>query len=49
MNMRSNIPRPSPWLAQKTNCAECGKQRSAGNHDRCSRARQAGFAAENSK
>lgn len=48
MTMRSQIPRPSPWLTEKTKCAECGKQRSDGNHERCSRARQARFAAENS-
>lgn len=49
MTMRSNIPRPSPWLAQKTNCAEFGRKRSSGNHAKCSKARQARFAVENSK
>lgn len=48
MTMRSHIPRPSPWLAQKTNCTECGRKRSSGNHAKCSKARQARLAAENS-
>lgn len=47
MTMRSHIPRPAPCLTQKTNCAECGRKRSSGNHELCSQIRQAKFAEEN--
>lgn len=48
MTMRSHIPRPDSWHAEKSMCAECGRKRSSGNHAKCSKARQDRFAAENS-
>lgn len=35
------------FLGDMNLCPECNKKRSAGNHDKCSKARQAKFAEKN--
>lgn len=46
-NNRAQRPIPSPWLAQNTNCSECDKKRSTGDHTECSKAKQKRFEKEN--
>lgn len=40
-------PIPSPFFETKGVCSECSRPRGAGSHVKCSKARQARFAAEN--
>ena len=40
-------PMPAPWYEHKTICSVCRNKRSSGNHEDCSKIRQAEFAAEN--